>query len=242
MPGDGSDTLAGVQAANKTILVVEDEADLADLIAYNLQRAGYVCRCASDGETALADARRQTPSLIILDRMLPKKSGDDVIAQLRRDPRTAEIPVLMLTAKVGESDQLTGFSLGADDYVTKPFSMKVLLARVAAILRRADVPDETHKVVTIGPISIDHSRHEVTVDGTPVQLTMTEFRLLSTLAAAHERVLDRQRLIDAALGQGVAVTDRTIDVHIAYLRKKLGRAASWIQTVRGVGYTFRPPQ
>lgn len=225
----------------KMILVVEDESDLGETIAYNLEREGYACRKATHGDAALAEVRRSAPDLIVLDRMLPGRSGDEVVSELRRDPRTAGIPVLMLTAKAEESDELVGFALGADDYVTKPFSMKLLLARVSALLRRAEAPEAAGEVITIGPVSVNQSRYEVSVEGEPVALTTTEFRVLKTLMTASGRVLDREQLINLVLGPMVAVTDRTIDVHIAAVRKKLGAAANWIQTVRGVGYTFREP-
>jgi len=221
------------------ILVVEDEADLADLLRYNLERAGYSCRCVADGKTALEEILRRPPDLVILDRMLPRMSGDEVIRGLRADPRCQNVPVIMLTAKAGEAEQLAGFSLGADDYVTKPFSMNLLLARVQAMLRRT-APDGSDRVtLTGGPIVLERDRHEVRVGGAPVVLTSTEFRLLETLLVANERVLTREQLIDAAIGPGVAVTDRTIDVHVTALRRKLGTASGWIQTVRGVGYVFR---
>lgn len=229
-------------ATGKNILVVEDEADLAELVHFHLEKEGYRCRKQFDGNAALAEVQRDPPDLIILDRMLPKISGDDVANRLKRDPRTAGIPIVMLTAKVDETDELVGFALGADDYIRKPFSMKLLVARVSAVLRRKEASDQAGELLTIGPISIDRARHEVRVGDTPVQLTATEFRLLQALAAARGRVLDRDQLIDSVLGTGVGVTNRTIDVHVAALRKKLGDAANWIQTVRGVGYTFREPQ
>lgn len=225
----------------KMILVVDDEVDLSETVSYNLEREGFACRRVANGDAAIAEARRSTPDLIVLDRMLPGRSGDDVVKELRRDPRTAAVPVLMLTAKAEESDELVGFALGADDYVTKPFSMKLLLARVSALLRRSDTPDAPGDIISVGPISVDQSRHEVTVEGELVPLTTTEFRVLKTLMVASGRVLDREQLINLVLGPMVAVTDRTIDVHIAAVRKKLGSAANWVQTVRGVGYTFRTP-
>jgi two-component system phosphate regulon response regulator PhoB len=228
-------------ASRETILVVEDEADLRDLVCYNLEKEGYSCRCLSEGGRAADEVRRNPPDLIILDRMLPGKSGDDVATQLQRDQRTASIPIIMLTAKAEESDELVGFALGAVDYVRKPFSMKVLLARVAAALRRQAAPADGGKRLSAGPITLDEARHEITINGAPTTVTTTEFRILRTLMSASGRVLDRAQLIDAVLGPTVAVTDRTIDVHIAGLRKKLGDGAAWVQTVRGVGYTFRPP-
>jgi DNA-binding response OmpR family regulator len=225
----------------KAILVVEDETDLADLLRFNLVKEGYVCRCVSDGAAALGEVRREAPDLIVLDRMLPGMSGEQVIETLRKNAPTAGIPVLMLTAKAEESDQLVGFALGATDYVTKPFSMKILLARVAAALRRTESSTAQPGPMTGGPVTLDVERYQVAVDGASVALTTTEFRILKTLMMAGGRVLDRSRLIDAVLGPTVAVTDRTIDVHIASLRKKLGPGAAWVQTVRGVGYTFREP-
>lgn len=231
-----------MSTTSKSILVVEDELDLADLICYHLQKEGYVCRRQSDGNTALVDAQRDPPALIVLDRMLPTLSGDEVAIRLKRDARTANVPIIMLTAKADETDQLVGFALGADDYIGKPFSMKVLIARVAAVLRRKELAQQAGELLSGGPIRLDRGRHEVTVHDAPVALTATEFRVLAALMNARGRVLDRDKLIDLVLGTGVAVTNRTIDVHIAALRKKLGGASAWIQTVRGVGYTFREPQ
>lgn len=224
-----------------SVLIVEDEADLCDLLAHNLEREGYACRRAADGSAALAEVRRQPPDLILLDRMLPRMTGDEVVQRLKRDPRTAAIPIIMLTAKAEETDQLVGFALGADDYIAKPFSLKLLLARLQAVLRRRELAEFDDALLTAGPIALDRSRHDVTVAGAAVPLTATEFRVLAALMAARGRVLDRAQLIDAVVHSGVAVTNRTIDVHITGLRKKLGAAAAWVQTVRGVGYTFREP-
>lgn len=225
----------------KTILVVEDETDLLDAVCYHLQRDGYTCRRATDGAQALAEISKSIPDAIILDRMMPRMSGDEVARKLRSDPRTASIPILMLTAKSDEADELVGFAIGADDYVHKPFSVKLLSARVAATLRRKQGEARTGDVLTAGPIVLDRLRHEVTVASEPIQLTAAEFRALAALMAARGRVLDREQLLDATVGAGVAVTQRTIDVHIASLRKKLGTAAGWIQTIRGVGYALRNP-
>lgn len=225
----------------KLILVVEDESDITDAVCYHLEREGYRCRRARDGEAALAEVRRSLPDLIVLDRMLPKLSGDEVATRLRRDPRSANIPIIMLTAKAEDTDELVGFALGADDYVRKPFSMKLLLARITAMLRRDRAAGQMREVLSSGPVVLDRGRHEVTVQGRPVVLTATEFRILATLMAADGRVLNRDQMINAVLGHDVAVTDRTIDVHIAAVRKKLGPAGGYIQTIRGVGYTFRVP-
>ena len=198
-------------ASDKTVLIAEDETDLVELLRYNLKREGYRCRCAVDGEQALSEARRDPPDVMILDRMLPRLSGDDVIAKLRRDSKTTNIPVLMLTAKAEESDELVGFALGADDYVAKPFSMKLLLARVGALLRRSATAGSPSDVLTIGSMTLDRSRRELTVEGQGVTVTATEFGIVWELAAARERVLSREQLIDIVLGSGAVVTDRTID-------------------------------
>ncbi len=225
-----------------SILIVEDEADLADLVSFHLQREGYQCRRAADGNRALAEAHRQPPDLIILDRMLPGVAGDEVASRLKRDERTAGIPIIMLTAKAEDDDELVGFALGADDYVRKPFSVKLLLARVAAVLRRRQEAAAGREVLAVGPVTLDHGRHEVLVAGHPAALTVTEFRILASLMAAHGRVLTRDQLIDAVLGQGAPVTSRAMDVHIAALRRKLGSAAGCVETIRGVGYAFRVPE
>ncbi len=226
----------------RSILVVEDEEDLAEILQINLEREGYSCRCVGSGDLAMEAIARRKPDLLILDRMLPGLSGDEVLSRIRRNPETASIPVIMLTAKGEESDVLVGFAMGVDDYMTKPFSIKVLNARISAMLRRRDDErGEVEEVLEGGPIRVVPDRYEVTVDGQLVQVTATEFKILRTLMSSHGRVLDRGQLIDMVLGTTVAVTDRTIDVHIASLRKKLGFASGWIQTVRGVGYTFRPP-
>jgi two-component system phosphate regulon response regulator PhoB len=220
---------------------VEDEADLGEMVRFNLEREGYACRHVQDGQSAIAALAQQVPDLVIMDRMLPFMSGDDLTRRLKRDPRTAGVPVIMLTAKAEESDELVGFALGADDYVRKPFSVKLLLARVAAVLRREDPAVHENETLRAGPVTLDRSRHEVRVAGAPISLTATEFRILRELMAASGRVRMREQLIDSVLGVGVAVTNRTIDVHIAALRKKLGKAAGWIQTIRSVGYAFRAP-
>lgn len=225
----------------KQIVIVEDEADLVELMRFNLAREGFTCRCHGNGALALADIERQPPDLVILDRMLPGASGDEVLTQLKRNPATSGIPVIMVTAKAEESDQLVGFALGADDYVGKPFSMKLLLARVGAMIRRSEAAEVEPDVLQRGPVRVDCGRHELTVHGRPVTVTATEFRLVRVLMAANGKVLSRGQLIEAALGSNAAVTDRTIDVHVKAVRKKMEDAAAWIQTVRGVGYTFREP-
>lgn len=232
---------AAQKHARGSILVVEDEADLADMLCFNLEREGYECRTTSSGDLALEMIRKEQPDLLLLDRMLPGIPGDEVVAQLKRDPATASIPVILVTAKTEETDELVGFALGADDYIAKPFSMKLLLARIGAVLRRSEAADSDADVLALGPVRLVPSRYEVTVNDENVPLTTTEFKLLKTLMNARGRVLSRSQLLDAVLGSEVIVTDRTIDVHVTALRKKLGEAGRWIQTVRGVGYTFRQP-
>ncbi len=234
-------------ADQKDILIVEDEADLAELVRFNLEREGYACRCAGDGASAQEQIRHGVPDLIVLDRMLPGTSGDELAARVKGDARTAAVHIIMLTAKADEADELVGFALGVDDYVTKPFSMKKLVARVGAVLRRGGGEEPVTGRLAAGRLVLDPERHELTLDGEAVPTTTTEFKLLAALMASKGRVLSRSQLIDAAMGSDAVVTDRTIDVHITALRKKLGgksgetKAADWIQTVRGVGYTFRPP-
>jgi len=228
-------------ATRATVLVVEDEPDLAELLKHNIEQEGYACRVAMDGCAALDDIAKHPPDLIVLDRMLPGTSGDEVVAELRRDFNTAHIPVLMLTAKADESDELVGLALGADDYITKPFSMKRLLARIAAALRRSTVIEPEKDTATAGPITLYLSRYEVAVNHEPVALTTTEFKLLRALIQASGRVLTREHLIDKVMGSEVVVTNRTVDVHITSLRRKLNDAAAWIHTVRGVGYACRAP-
>jgi two-component system phosphate regulon response regulator PhoB len=220
------------------IVIVEDERDMADLVATRLRREGHKVDVAHDGAEGLERILSQPPDLVLLDIMLPGMSGTDVARALRDDPRTAGLPIIMLTAKSEESDIVVGLKFGADDYVTKPFSMSVLVARVDALLRRAaSSPTSPAKgVLKVGPLLIDQQRYTVEVNGEPVALTLTEFKLLAALAAAKGRVLPRNRLMDQAIGLDAVVTDRTIDVHMTALRRKLGQARECIQTVRGVGY------
>ncbi len=227
--------------APKTILIVEDEEDLADLVRFNLEREGYKCLSAGRGDEALRVIRREPPDLILLDRMLPGITGDELAIKLKRGEDTATIPIIMMTAKREDTDQLVGFALGADDYVAKPFSMQVLIARINSLLRRTASREDVGAVQTAGPMRLDPARHELTIDGDIVALTATEFKLMAALMQGRGRVMSRAQLIDKAIGEDVIVTDRTIDVHVTALRRKLGNCSVWIQTVRGVGYTFRPP-
>jgi two-component system phosphate regulon response regulator PhoB len=223
--------------SKKRVIVVEDERDMADLVSMRLKREGYLTEVAYDGQEGLEKIRSSPPDLAIIDIMLPRLSGTDLVTEMRQDPRTAAVPIIMMTAKGEDSDVVVGLQLGADDYVTKPFSMSVLVARVGAVLRRAAGTAEGGKgPLKLGPVTIDPERHVVQVDGEPVSLTLTEFRLLVALVAARGRVLTRNQLIDQAMGINAIVTDRTIDVHLTALRRKLGEARSCIQTVRGVGY------
>jgi two-component system phosphate regulon response regulator PhoB len=227
--------------AKSRILIVEDDPSLGDVLAYNVGQAGYDVFLSRDGQDGLRQAQLKTPDLVILDLMLPVLDGLDVCRQLRADPVTRDIAILMLTAKAEEADQVVGFSLGADDYVTKPFSVKVLLERVKALLRRRgkDVPNR-HISVSQGVV-VDRLRHRVTVMDDVVDLTPSEFGLLDTLIRQPGRAFTRDELIDAALGEDTIVLERTIDVHIRSLRKKLRQHAELIETVRGVGYRFREP-
>jgi two-component system phosphate regulon response regulator PhoB len=215
---------------------VDDEKDLLDLLSYNLRKAGHQVSTAATGLRALQSIADRRPDLIILDLMLPELSGTEVAARIRANPETAAIPIIMLTAKTTEADQLVGLTVGADDYVTKPFSPRVLLARVDAVLRRTVKPSDDRQLIELGPVSINMETHEASVDGEVAKLTLTEFRLLSSLIAAGGKVLSRQVLMGRAMGPGVTVTERTIDVHITAVRKKLGDHAALIKTVRGVGY------
>lgn len=218
------------------ILIVEDERDLADLLAYNLKRAGYSTAMASGGRAALDAVAKHAPDLILLDVMIPELPGTEVAARLRAEPASASIPVIMLTAKGEEADQVVGLKLGADDYITKPFSMKVLLARIEALLRRSGRFSGERGVMRLGPIEVNTDTHQATLNGQPVKLTLTEFRILAALLQAGGRVLSRNALMTRAMGPGVTVTERTIDVHVTSIRKKLSDSSHVLKTVRGVGY------
>jgi DNA-binding response OmpR family regulator len=227
----------------RTVLVVDDERDIVDLITYNLQRNGYNVLCAYDGTEAIELAQKHVPDLVVLDLMLPGIDGTEVARRMKADARTAQVPIIMLTAKGEETDVVVGLTLGADDYVTKPFSMKILLARLSTVLRRAEQATSTEGgeagVLKAGPLTIDTSKHEVSVSGEPARLTLTEFKLLTALVNARGRVLTRDQLMDKAMGADVFVTDRAIDVHVTAIRKKLGSASWLVHTVRGVGYRLQ---
>ncbi|MEQ8770172.1 MAG: response regulator transcription factor [Phycisphaerales bacterium] len=225
-------------SAGRLILVVDDEPDLTELLTYNLKRAGYNVLVAANGVDALRLAEEHHPDLVLLDIMMPELDGREVARRLRRSASNANVPIVMLTARGEEADELTGLALGADDYVVKPFSMQVLLARIEAVLRRvsASRSGEEEELLEYGPLSVDTGVHSATLEGRPLQLTVTEFKLLSALVAAEGKVLSRPALISRAMGPGVTVTERTIDVHVTSIRKKLGQQSSLIRTVRGVGY------
>jgi two-component system phosphate regulon response regulator PhoB len=220
------------------ILIVEDERALAKVLSYNLQREGYETIVAHDGQEGLRKAQTQLPDLIILDLMLPVMNGLDVCRELRAGEKTRDIPILILTAKAEETDQIVGFSLGADDYVTKPFSVKVLLQRIKALQRRSEAATDPGEIIEHLGVRIDRVRHRAICRGQVLELTPTEFRLLETLVRQPGRAFSRHQLMDSAIGGGAVVLERTIDVHIKTLRRKLGDP-DLIETVRGLGYRFR---
>ena len=227
--------------ANESILVVEDEADIAELIRYNLDKEGYRVAWAETGEQALTAAREQRPDLVLLDLMLPGLDGLEVCRRLSVDDQTKAIPIIMVTARGEEADIVTGLELGAADYVTKPFSPRILTARVRSVMRRRapaagqaeDEPIRTHG------IQIDPRRHHVTVEGESVDLTATEFKILTFLARRPGWVFTRYQIVDGVRGPNYPVTERAIDVQIVALRRKLKDAGALIETVRGVGYRFK---
>ncbi len=231
--------LKGPLMPKGTVLVIDDEKDLIELVRYNLEKEGFQVIAALDGEVGLATAMREIPDVVLVDLMLPGIDGLEVCGRLRADQRTAGIPLIMLTAKASESDRVVGLELGADDYVTKPFSPRELAARVKAVLRRTTSQKPVSEILRRGSLTIDLARHEVACDDEFVTLTATEFRLLQFLAGRPGRVFSRAEIIDGALGRDVAVLDRTVDVHVMSLRRKLGTCGEWIETVRGFGYKFR---
>mgnify|MGYP001028643105 CR=1 FL=1 len=226
--------------AKESLLIVEDEEDIQELLAYHLQREGYTVRIANTGEEGLRQVRRQPTDLVLLDLMLPGIDGLEICRTLRADPATRALPIIMVTARGEESDIVTGLELGADDYVTKPFNHKALIARVRAVLRRRDAPppDET-RPLQIDDLMIHPGRHEVRYRDEPIELTWTEFRVLHFLARRPGWVFTRSQIVTAVHGSDYPVTDRSVDVQIAGLRRKLGEAERYIETVRGIGYRFR---
>lgn len=226
------------------ILIIEDERALVEPLRYSLSREGYDVFTAHDGLDGLRQAQLKSPDLVVLDLMLPVKSGLDVAREMRADSRTRDIPIVMVTAKSDEADQLVGFAVGADDYVTKPYSQKVLIERIKKEIRRREDRETgpTGDVLECQGVAIDRHRHQATVDGVELSLTPTEFRLLEVLLRQPGRAYSRHDLMDAAIGEDSVVLERTIDVHVKSLRRKLGSAADLVQTVRGVGYRFREGQ
>ncbi len=223
------------------ILVVDDEEDLLELVNYNLTKEGYRVGCVASGEEALDETRKNLPDLVVLDLLLPSIDGLEICRLLKNDSRTAHIPILMLTAKGEESDMVSGLELGADDYMTKPFSPRVLLARIRALLRRVKAKDSAAEqgTIRVHELVIHPGRHEVLLSGRPGDLTFTEFRLLHFLARKPGWAFTRSQIVDAVKGEDYPVTERSVDVQVAGLRKKLGEYGQYIETVRGVGYRFK---
>jgi two-component system phosphate regulon response regulator PhoB len=225
--------------AREHILIVDDEEDVLELVRYNLDKNGYKTETVTTGEDALIKARSQAPDLLILDLMLPGIDGLEVCKKLKSDAKTQNIPIIMLTAKSDEADIVTGLELGADDYVAKPFSPKVLVARVRRILQRAAVHDLEKSPLKIHELTIDPARRQVFIKNKPIDLTFTEFNILYALAKRPGLVFTRYQIVDSVHGNDYPVTDRSVDVQVVGLRKKLGTHGEYIETVRGVGYRFR---
>jgi two-component system phosphate regulon response regulator PhoB len=235
-------------ASGPRVLVAEDEPDIAALIAYQLTREGFRVETAGSGSEALDAVGREIPDLVVLDRMLPDLSGDDVLKQLRSEAATSNIPVLVLTARREQEDRIEGLELGADDYLTKPFSPRELVLRAQAILRRVQESGMTAggRVLRAGPIRLDVGSHQTILDGDEVKLTPTEFRLLQALMERRGRTQSRRQLLEKAWDVDAGASDRiqtrTVDMHIRRLRSKLGEAGGWIQTIRGFGYRLKVPE
>ena len=228
------------------IVVIEDEPDILEVLRYNLEREGFDVKTAENGLEGVNAVRGAMPDLVLLDLLLPGIDGLEVCRRLKSQRTTNKIPIIMITAKGEESDIVLGLGLGADDYVTKPFSSKEVIARAKAVLRRAKsvraTPEESDdRVLQFEGLVLDPVRHKISVDGTEVNFTATEFRLLHNFASRPERVLTREQLMDRAIGDGAVVLDRNIDVHVRSIRNKIGRYRGLIETVRGVGYRFQPP-
>jgi two-component system phosphate regulon response regulator PhoB len=225
--------------SQQTILVIEDERALVEVLTYNLRKEGFEVHSATDGQDGLRRAQTTLPDLIVLDLMLPVIEGLEVCRVLKSGSRTRDIPLVMLTARSEEVDEIVGFQMGADDYVTKPFKIKPLIQRIKALLRRTKTPAAEGDVVAAGGIEIDRARHRATVGNTELNLTPTEFRLLWALVRQPGRAFSRHELMETAMGDDALVLERTIDVHVKSLRQKLNSHAERIETVRGVGYRFR---
>jgi two-component system phosphate regulon response regulator PhoB len=226
--------------AKAKILIVDDEEDILELVRYNLTREGFATISAASGEAALKLVRNEPPDLIILDLMLPGVDGLEVARRIKGDSDLRNIPIVMLTAKGEEADVVTGLELGADDYIIKPFSPKIMIARIKTVLRRQNEPEQSDEVpIRIDNLSIHIGRRNVQLGGTSVDLTYTEFQILSLLAKRPGWVFTRTQIVDSVRGNDYPVTDRSVDVQIVGLRKKLGDYGGYIQTVRGVGYRFK---
>jgi two-component system phosphate regulon response regulator PhoB len=222
------------------ILIIEDDPDIVELLQYNLEKEGYPVRTAKDGESGLHAARRYKPGLILLDLMMPGMDGLEVCRHLKRDPGTSGIPLMMITAKGEESDVVAGLELGADDYISKPFSPREVLARIRAVQRRGGARVTQSKTrIELGPVVLDRERHELHVDGQEVELTRAEFRMLWAMAVTPGRVFTRDELVEHITAGETFISDRNVDVHVSAVRKKLGASTDLIQTVRGVGYKCR---
>ncbi len=226
------------KSIKERVLVVDDEPDLLELIEVNLKGAGYEVLVAASGPEGLRMARQTVPELIVLDVMLPEMGGLDVCKSLRSDPATSAIPILMLTARATEIDRVLGLELGADDYVTKPFSTRELVLRVKSLLRRKVTTETGEPNIQFGGLAIDRARHRVSFNGQPLTLTLTEFKLVTVLAERRGRVQSRDQLLKDVWGYNSAIDTRTVDTHMRRLRNKLGGAAKYLDTVRGVGYRF----
>jgi two-component system phosphate regulon response regulator PhoB len=226
--------------ADTRILVVDDEPDLLELVSFNLMKAGYRVVCVKSGEEALVQVRTHPPDLMVLDLLLPGVDGLDVCKTLKQNPQTTSIPIIMLTARSEEADIVTGLELGADDYLPKPFSPRILLARVKAALRRVQaIPKSEPEVIQHGDLLIHPGHYDVRVGDQSVRLTPTEFNILHLLAQRPGWVFTRYQIVDGARGSDAGVTERSVDVHIAALRRKLGRGGEAIETVRGIGYRLQ---
>ncbi len=226
--------------ARESVLVIEDDEDIQELVNYNLTKEGYQTTCVASGEEGLRTAKAKLPNLVVLDLMLPGIDGLEICKLIKADPKTQHIPIVMLTAKGEESDVVTGLELGAEDYITKPFSPKVLVARIRTILRRKAKPAASEDAaVSIHELTIHPGRHEVLAKGKLVELTFTEFKILQLLARRPGWVFTRYQIVNDIRGDDVLVTDRSVDVQIVGLRRKLGPFGKYIETVRGVGYRFK---
>jgi two-component system phosphate regulon response regulator PhoB len=225
--------------SKQTILIIEDERALVEVLTYNLRKEGFEVLSATDGQDGLRRAQTALPDLIVLDLMLPVIEGLEVCRVLKSGTRTRDIPLIMLTARSEEVDEIVGFQMGADDYVTKPFKIKPLIQRIKALLRRKKSPAAEGDVVSAGGVEIDRAQHRATVAGEELNLTPTEFRLLWSLVRQPGRAFSRHELMESAMGDDALVLERTIDVHVKSLRQKLAARAEQIETVRGVGYRFR---